>query len=360
MEPQISNLVDDQYLRFRIEGVNVSIANSLRRIIISDIPCIVFRSTPHDQSRVNFEANTTRMNNELLKQRISCIPIHITDTAFPHEDYIAEINMTNDGDKVIYATTGDFKLKNTKTDTYSDAVGAMFPPNPLTGDHIDIARLRPGEQLKFTAGFDIGKAKEDGAFNVACTCSYAFAQDPEAAMQGWLDKSQSIDGTKEEVEATKRDWMLLEAKRYTLPDTYDFVVETVGQFGNRELIYKACHVMLGKLKRFEETLQTKGDVVNKSNSTIPHCFDITLDGEDHTLGKVIEFVIYAKHYAGDKTVSFCGFRKPHPHIDSSVFRIAFTTPKETFDVSTVLVGAIQDVMPVYESIGAVFREKNST
>ena len=34
---------------------------------------------------VDIEINTTRLNNEILKQRISCIPIHIADEIPPEE-----------------------------------------------------------------------------------------------------------------------------------------------------------------------------------------------------------------------------------------------------------------------------------
>ena len=54
----------------------------------------------------------------------------------------------------------------------------IFPPCSITGDYIDFARLRPrvsdeipGEELNMTCGLSIGTAKEDGAFNVASTCS---------------------------------------------------------------------------------------------------------------------------------------------------------------------------------------------
>ena len=38
---------------------------------------IVFRTTPYEKNDANFEVNSTKLNNEILKQRLSCIPIHI-------------------------------------------------------------------------------------------------------------------------------------------------------------------------------------------------------------------------------------------------------------------------------------------
>ena len=61
---------------FTLENANVSIANALRRVIISDIETVVF-DTKNDS--INIIENTTRFHNEILKQRLGCIPIHIKD-----------------------------------------------------------------------------------------------------------------------------------------------------------------------------------------------------------------------------------------------------------------------------------------
>ena len=84
MEPVISKISDESpLLKFTLSGVNVSIANAIRRIILSEIPCIVFRTSPYEKNDAKIEINTTRMNNELIKQRLTCIPIHFSDVYFP-------------------------------------------------------------------------------------------------------------------------------------------------------------------------------------------------------------------------------------------------------------------------------------
>ena len=55
-------------------ATDVSIANAIRRTILSDIECVVFKTTPHSENKVDIHINTTRMNNEILKQRLTCIP----------------------------------------------------------------------------------------------------------------------------------------------------------------------------------------------------------------------------------------------------------------------------------------------
>jgi hypothetical protein len=41
------------------------------------------------------------------------------------------------------------------------------------------------------------------------------------------------------------------------------------------------------------------------------------------MGKVIEYILYERFYQGEKTLSFCGFKKMHPHNADSIIRIAF-------------------------------------
>ena len=70
-------------------------------------------------------------------------------------------------------------------------------------------------------------------------------------------------------------------------------------------------------------MQTSTVKIEKSNTTIDNCYDITLEGEDYTLGKVLEYVLYSQFYEGDGILSYCGFKKFHPHDTDSIIRIAF-------------------------------------
>ena len=75
----IISKIDNDELKFSLSGVNVSIANALRRIILSEIPIVVFRVSPSDKNKCTIIANTCGLNNEIVKHRLSCIPIHIKD-----------------------------------------------------------------------------------------------------------------------------------------------------------------------------------------------------------------------------------------------------------------------------------------
>ena len=76
MNPVVSNLTEENnYLKFRLSGVNVSLANGLRRIVLSEVPTVVFRTTPHDKNKANITINTTRMNNELITNTLLRPPV---------------------------------------------------------------------------------------------------------------------------------------------------------------------------------------------------------------------------------------------------------------------------------------------
>jgi len=367
--PSVSKIDNsNKVLKFTLSGVNVSLANAVRRIILSEIPTVVFRTTPYEKNRVSIETNTTRMNNEILKQRISCIPIYITDDMeFPIDDYVVEVDKKNETDTVQYVTTKDFRIKNVKTGAYVDDKqrDLLFPPDPLTGDYIELARLRPKvslngvEQLTFSARFDYGTAKEDGAFNVVSTCSYAAAQDSQDKVRlKWNEKAAALEKeglSKDEIRMAEKDWYLLEAKRIIKDDEFNFIVETVGPFNNIDIVHKSISIMIKKLEKLKTDLEKKANaMIKKSSSTIPNCYDIILEGEDYTLGKVIEYFIYNKHYVGDKSVLYCGFIKPHPHIPISIIRIGYANDTNEVAVATMLTAAADDATAVYDKIGGAF------
>ena len=217
MSPSVSNVVEeDGTLRFTLSELNVSYANALRRIIVADIPTVVFRTFPHTANQATIETNTTRFNNEIIKQRLSCIPIHHVGIDQPIEDLSMEVDVVNDTDSITFVTTEDFRVKNNKAGKYlpADEVRRMFPPNPLTATFIDFVRLRPkltqsgkGEAVKLSCRFDIGTAREDGAYNVASMCTYGFTPDHNKSKTAWAEKKQLLvkEGmSKDDISFTKR------------------------------------------------------------------------------------------------------------------------------------------------------------
>ena len=372
--PRIVSRTDERgELRFTIDKINVSLANALRRIILSDVPTLVFRTTPHAESKSSITVNTSRIHNQILNQRLSCIPIHVSDSTFPHGEYTVEIDVVADGNEIRYITTRDFKMKNRTTGKYLTDVKCheIFKQNEITGDFIEFARLLPkmseyseGEQLTMTCDLDIGTAKEDGAFNVVCTCAYQMTMDAAKVDEAWRIKEAELvkEGVatigSDEMKAQRKNWSLLDAQRHTKDDSFDFVVETVGVFTNAEIVHKAAQIMINKCTKFIKDIESGENHIIPTVSTIQNGFDIELKGEDYTLGKVLEFFLHDKHYAEDQTVTYCSFRKIHPHNPDSMIRVGFaeTVGVDEGIVAQYITTCARDAIVVFEHIRDQFRE----
>ena len=364
MNPQVelNSRHNDEMLLFTLSGVNVSLANAIRRTILSDIPLVVFRTTPYEQNKANIIANTSRLNNEILKQRLSCIPIHIKDVDdFPLKNYQLEVNVENITDTMMYVTTENFVINDLVS---GKPIGEaknreIFPADDYTGYFIDFVRLRPkiseelpGEKIHLTCELSIGTAKEDGMFNAVSTCSYGYTVDTvaqeatlEKLKQKWKDEGKNAD----EVNFEAKNWKLLDGMRITKQDSFDFIIQTVGVFDNIELVQKACEILIDKLQYQDSLIEKDELVIEKSQNTMANSYDIILENEDYTIGKVLEYFMYTKFYE-TKILTFCGFKKMHPHDSQSIIRVAY---REPIDISTIkgnLKECIDDATQVFTKV----------
>jgi DNA-directed RNA polymerase subunit L len=407
----------EEQLTFTLENCNVSFANAIRRIILSDINTYVFKTFPHAENRANFTVNTTRLHNELLKQRLGCIPIHhvhkIEGFQNDYKNYMVEVDVKNESDTIRYVTTEDFKVKRAKNiektgGSHDDddvvyeylpetTVRKIFPPDAVSGEYIEFARLLPklssnvpcGEALAFTCTIEISNAKNDGMYNVAHTCSYNCTPDEKEIEKQWKSKEKSLREGFESTSATvsasvvaeqlasaKKNWELLEAQRIFVPDSFDFVIETVGVYTNVQLVTKSCDIMIKKCEKLladmEHSSSSQSDngsggsesvsIIEPANelTTMKNAFRINLIGEDYTLGKVIEFLLFSNYYdKPDGIVSFCGFKKPHPHALDSFILLAFKEETNLSKVQESVSKVVSECISIFKSLFESFNDFNS-
>ena len=171
----------------------------------------------------------------------------------------------------------------------------------------------------------------------------------------WAERAKVLDrdGNDEAAIAfEKKNWFAMEAQRYTHSDSFDFIIESVGVYSNVEILTKACLLLVEKCNKMISDIENaSGDVdVAPSDTTLSNGYDVTLQNEDYTLGKCIEYFIHTNHYAGSRTISFCGFRKTHPHDTHSMIRMAFNAPTDVDIVNTYLIQAARDSAAVFQSL----------
>ena len=378
MDPVVKNLSEDAgALYFTLNGVEMSFANALRRTMLSEIPTIVIETDTYEKNQCNIIINTGRLHNEILKQRLSCIPIHTThlrDTedqkALPG-NYQLMVDVKNDTDNIIYVTTEDFKLRDKKTGTVlsheeqEKLFPGLFPKNVQTQSYIDFARLRPkvgieieGEQLSLIADFSVNIAKESSMFNVVSKCAYGNTPDKDKAVTVWdkVEAKLRADGeTDSDIKFQKENFRILDTQRHFIPNSFDFVVETVGVYDNREIITKACVVLQNKFIDMVQMVDSGVVSILTSETTMDHCYDIHLEDEDYTMGKIIEYLMYTKFYEKQGVLSFCGFKKFHPHDTKATVRVAFKTKNEKSMVGNLLREVCVDAQQVFKDIYRLFK-----
>ena len=376
MNPKIENILEnDSILSFRLSGVDKCFANGLRRTILTDIPTVVIRTEDTKVNQCVIRKNTSRLHNEILLHRLSCIPIHVNDADFADKHQL-EINVKNDGDEqvIIMVTTKDIKIKHKENQQFlsDEEVRKIFPPNEITRHYIDIVRLRPkmgltipGEEVSLIANFSIASARTNSMFNAVTTCTYGFTIDVIKAKEIWEKNEKELknqEKSDKDMDDMKKDFWNLDAQRYYIRNSYDFMVKSVGVYENKDIVHKACSFLISKFDQKISALEELLIPILESNdvrkhgydtiieSTMQNSYDIIFEKEDDTLGNILSFMMYELYYNGDKELTFCSFKKFHPHDSFGVLRIAYKTPTEKNMIHIHLKNAITESKKVIEDI----------
>lgn len=365
MNPTVSNISEDgDVYKFTLSDINLSLANAIRRTILSDIPTLSFDAENKDYCKI--EKNTGRLHNEILKHRLSCIPIHMNELDVLPGNYVMELDMSNDGDNMIYITTENFKIKNKTNGNYltEEETRKIFPPSIKTNMFIDFARLRPrigptipGEHIKLTCEFVVRTTKDSSTYNVVSKCAYGNTVDAVKAKDVWEgieNKMRAEESTNDEISFQKKNYYLLDAQRSFLKDSFDFVIQTVGVYSNKEIVKKGCVVLQNKLVELVQNIDSDIVPIKMSETTVDNSYDIILENEDYTIGKALEYILYEKYYNGEKILTYCGFKKFHPHDDDSVLRIAFSQPADKRMVGQYLKEAAVAAKDVFKKVHGLF------
>ena len=373
MTSKISDLKEENgKTTFTISNIDVSYVNAIRRTILSDIPIVVFKTSPYEENKANIFINTSRLNNEIVKQRLSCIPICIKNLEeFPIKNYLLEIDVENKTDTSIIVTTKDFKIKDISKNTYleDNDVKQLFPPYiPPTGNgeyYIDFLRLRPkltdeipGERIKLTCEFSIGTSREDSTFNVTGTCSYGFTPNPEKIeeqleirKQKWKDEGM----TEQKIKSEAANWKLLEGMRYVIKNSFDFIIESVGIYDNEEIIIKACIILYKKLSELKQSIEQNQIEIIKSDNTLENSYDVILVNEDYTIGNILNHELYKIFYTDLKFINYVGFKKIHPHDSDSILRISLVNKSQGISsIESMLIATIEEAIKAIKGVKGCF------
>lgn len=177
--------LDDEYIEFYLTGADLSFANTLRRVMIAEVPTMAI-------DMVNIKANTSPLFDEFIAHRLGLVPLNSTDIR--RYEYSRKCNCNEPCE----ACSVQFYLQ-VKCDTESMEVttdhiktiskdSTVVPVKFPGEDPILIAKLRRNQELDMHMIAKKGIGKEHAKWSPIC--SVAMQHEPEIE---FLDKGSYID-----------------------------------------------------------------------------------------------------------------------------------------------------------------------
>jgi DNA-directed RNA polymerase subunit L len=341
-----------EVLRFQLAPTHVSYANTLRRIMTTEVETVAFRADIQPNgatSDISISRNSTPMSNEMLAHRVGLIPIYVDrPLEWKADQYTFKLDITNDSGEPRDITAADIEVyqdRGPEEEPLRLPNVNFFHPDPISRETtlITVLKGRIGaqepESLTFTAKATVGTGRENARFMpVTSRCSYGYTldDDPERRKEffnKWLTtykkgNPSELEGAPEKKAQLEREFNTMEVQRcYKVnergePYSFDFVVESVGVLSPRYIVARALDILVTKLLRFA-SIDTgdlpEGLKVLPAEARGP-LFDFVFQREDHTLGNLLQTWM-DQTQMDDGTITFVGYKVPHPLRDEMVLRV---------------------------------------
>jgi len=301
--PEVKNTkITEGGLVLHTELVNFPVAfvNALRRILLSGIPTVVVRD-------VQILQNTTQMPHEMMKHRVEMLPINVRpDDSTTIKDAKIELRMP-----VIT------EAKNVTTD---DFVVSSANPNILMKDPVFdtpclFLRVKAGESVHITGRLAL---ETDSASQVS-TATTSWKVDPDLVK---VEREKYVKENEHDKDAGRHfDNFLVQRYYYhdenNRPYWFNLEIESIGVLKSRELLSMSVQILR---KRVNEYISEA--IKNIKHEKDKGVYSITLDVGGHTVGALLQSVIYA-----DKDIQFVSYDIPHPL--KPAMGIRFVSDKKT-------------------------------
>ncbi|KAI8879303.1 RNA polymerase 1-1, isoform CRA_b, partial [Backusella circina FSU 941] len=283
------NRLSKHSVEFDLIGIDASIANAFRRIMIAELPTMAIE-------KVYVMNNTSIIQDEVLSHRLGLIPILVDPNEFdfmPEDAGPTDLNTLvfklkkkcernpsaaadeTDPQKMYinsYVYSGDLEWepKGNQEERFADN-----PPRPVHDD-IVIAKLRPGQEVEMELHCQKGVGREHAKWSPVATASYRLlpeitilepitGQDAEDFKNCFVDGVVDvvhIDGVKTaKVVNARKDTVSREVLRHDkfngkvrltrVRDHFIFNVETSGIIPAEQIFLSALDVFMEKIKELE-------------------------------------------------------------------------------------------------------------
>lgn len=345
-------------LEFRLAPTDVTYANALRRAILTEVETVGFRADILDDGStadVYVSKNSTPMSNEMLAHRVGLLPIFVSNPLdWNPDEYIFRLNVKNesaDPRDVVAADIQVLRVRGPEEDPLPIPSTEFFHLDPVSKETPLLAVLKgkmsnqEPEAIILEAKATVGTGRENARFIPTSQCSYRYTldTDPERRkefFEGWLQAHKKMDvGELEANPARKKEleneFNTMEVNRCYMmnefgePNSFDFVVESIGALDPYYIVGRALAVLQAKLLRYASI--DSGDLPENVRLSPADArmkgFDFIFTAEDHTLGTLLQTWLDA-NLMDTGGITFVGYKVPHPLKDEMVLRVGVEDGKE--------------------------------
>jgi DNA-directed RNA polymerase alpha subunit len=326
----------------KILGLDKSIVNSLRRVLLTSIPSIAFR-TEIQSSDIKVVNNDTPLHNEFLIHRISLIPLYIDPSSY-EKQYLFYLNVESSDNPITSVTAKDFNIYPKKDDVdlgtdidinnydmdkplSEKEKEKIFKPFKFQGsnEYCLISELKTTnsknkkQKLELYGVPSISYAYEHAKWQAVSQCSYIFKHNEELFNNVIQEKAkvQNI----QDFEKFKNSLMISEGERYfhrdnsTNPNWYEFTIESLHFKNSKNLFIESCQIMVNQfeiLKNEIPNISTNEDSIVDIETNQENVYKLIFQGFDDTIGNVLQSFISRYMIEEGSAFSVCGYKRPHP------------------------------------------------
>ena len=353
-------------------GLDKSIINSIRRILLSRIPSVAF-VTKRVNGDLIVNKNNTSLHNEFLLHRISLIPLYIDPNDY-QKDYLFELKVESTDDPIIsiyannfniYKKNNDIKdenksfnllnydLENPLSDKEKEKIFRPFI-NPFTNEkeYCLITELKSTDvkqSLHLYGSPSVSYGYENSRWQCVSQISYNFKEDDKMFSNICKEKFD-IECKKGNLE--KKDWnhfkkqmKINESERYFHKDNslnpywYHFQIQSTHFNSPKEILIQSIDIIKNNIDLIKieiEAIQSqKNDSFIQLKNNNDNIYKILFDGYDDTIGNLIQS--YTSRYKlDDKSLfSIIGYKKTHPLRKEIIFTLAFNINHKNYDKNNI-------------------------